>query len=269
MSNKVTCVFFRSIYAIIKKCTKAVLTQWPPGYCVLCHESTGLQLLCQACRHALPRYPKLCCVRCGNLLPADNSSTDVLQLSAAQSDIVCDSSCGACQTNPPAYVRTRIAWSYQNPLIHLISQMKFQQQWSLAVVLGTLLAQELSSGMPPIERPDAFIPVPLHPKRLQSRGYNQAQLLACALAKAFNRPVWNDLVLRSRETPPQTGLSQAARQQNLKNAFVLQRDFAANKKLCVVDDVRTTGATVQEISRLLKDAGAAQVEVWVLARALY
>jgi len=148
---------------------------------------------------------------------------------------------------------------------HFIRALKFHQQLGLARLLGEQLARRLAQEAP---RPDLIIPVPLHRARLRERGYNQALEIARPLARALGVPLDFRSLVRIRATAPQTGMTVKARRKNLRAAFAL-RDAAAvrNLRVALVDDVMTTGSTVQAAAKCLRAAGAREVEIWVIARA--
>jgi ComF family protein len=158
---------------------------------------------------------------------------------------------------------------------HFIRALKFHQQLGLARLLGEQLARRLA---PETARPDLIIPVPLHGARLRERGYNQALEIARPVAHALGVPLDFRTLVRVRATAPQTGMTVAARRKNLRGAFALRddpggvvaaMDFAAvrNLHVALVDDVMTTGSTVQAAAQCLRAAGAMEVAIWVIARA--
>lgn len=173
--------------------------------------------------------------------------------------------CGDCQQHPPAFQRAIALYHYSPPVDHFIRELKFHRQLGLARLLGERLASRLSSES---ARPDLIIPVPLHRNRLRERGYNQALEIARPLARVLGVPLDARCLIRKRATPPQAGLSLAARRRNLKDAFVVKHPQAVHGRcVALVDDVMTTGSTVQFASRALRAAGAEEVWVWVVARA--
>ncbi|MFO7958468.1 MAG: ComF family protein [Candidatus Brocadiia bacterium] len=137
-------------------------------------------------------------------------------------------------------------------------------------VIGPRLLKGIlrSAGAPPdIETPSAVVAVPLHPRRLRERGYNQSALLGRVLAGHFGRRLLSGVLRRTRHTSRQTGLSRTARRDNVRGAFEAARPGAVDGlNLLLVDDVMTTGATVDECCKVLKRAGAAKVQVLTLAR---
>jgi ComF family protein len=131
-------------------------------------------------------------------------------------------------------------------------------------VLGYLLSQHLSQQL--TSKPECIIPVPLHPKRLRQRGYNQALELARPIARGLKIKLETQLCQRIRNTLPQTELSLRSRQANLRNAFQIT-PTVPYQHIAIVDDVVTTGHTVYELARIFKRAGVAQIEIWAVARA--
>ncbi|MEK7191520.1 MAG: ComF family protein, partial [Pseudomonadota bacterium] len=146
----------------------------------------------------------------------------------------------------------------------LIQNLKYHRQLSLARILGNLLAKHLDTNT--AIRPDALVPVPLHPARLRERGYNQSLELARVVARRFDLPLTTHAVKRVRATPPQTMLTSNERRRNVRNAFHTTVDFSG-KRIAIVDDVMTSGHTVNALAKCLRRAGATNVVVWVVARA--
>lgn len=148
----------------------------------------------------------------------------------------------------------------------LIRRHKYGLDQSLAHALAECLSNPL-----PLDGSDydLIMPVPLHRVRLRWRGFNQAALLGDAIARRLKRPFDAGSLIRIRETDPQTGKSMRERRQNIRDAFVIRRPARiANRRVLLVDDVMTTGATVDECARTLLAAGARRVDVLTLARAL-
>jgi len=172
--------------------------------------------------------------------------------------------CGACQQHRLHFDATQALFRYQPPVDHLIQNLKYHRQLSLARVLGSLLADHLQAGAVP--RPDILVPVPLHRTRLRERGYNQSLELARVVARRFDLPLATRAVKRVRATPPQTTLTSSERRRNVRNAFHTTTDFSG-KRVAIVDDVMTSGHTVNALARCLRRAGAVGVVAWVAARA--
>jgi len=152
-------------------------------------------------------------------------------------------------------------YTYDFPVDALIQAYKYGGELRLAVLLGDALAR---AALEPV---DLIVPMPLSPERLRSRGYNQAQELARRVGAARGTPVWPRACRRVMDTPPQALLPWRERARNVRGAFVCDADVAG-KRVAVVDDVLTTGATLNELARNLKRAGAAAVYGWVVARAV-
>lgn len=146
---------------------------------------------------------------------------------------------------------------------HLLRTFKFQQRHACARLLGELLAARLATLSEP---PQLIIPVPLHPQRYRERGFNQALELGRPLSKRLNIPLGTQYCRRIRATVPQSELSAALRRRNLRGAFCVVETPPVNH-VVLLDDIVTTGATVSELTRVLKRAGIARVDVWCCARA--
>lgn len=185
-----------------------------------------------------------------------------------------DHTCGVCLARPPHFVRAR-AWACypreeleEHPLRQVVQKFKYGRKVSLGKPLGRLLAQGCQQFLGECDA-DLIVPVPLHPKRLRWRGFNQSLLLARQVSRAYHIPVDPFALQRNRATPPQTQLTEEERRKNMRDAFALRADgTVAGKSILLVDDVYTSGATVNECSRTLKKHGAKQVYVLTLARAV-
>lgn len=169
--------------------------------------------------------------------------------------------CGRCLQRRPAFDATHAALLYQPPLTELIPAAKFGDQWALLPALAELLLPRLQE----LPRPDCLIPLPLHPRRLRERGFNQAQEIAAPLARALAIPLEYEGLIRVRDTEHQTRLSGKARLRNMRRAFVAPGELRG-AHIALVDDVMTSGASLQAAAAALKAAGAARVDAWVLAR---
>lgn len=169
--------------------------------------------------------------------------------------------CGACLRHPPAFDHTRAAFRYGFPVDGLLHAFKYGGDLTLAQTLAQPLAR--SAGTLP--RPDLLLPMPLHPSRLKERGFNQALEIARPIARWLDLPLAADGCRRIRDTASQAGMKWKERQRNVRGAFACDLDLTG-KSVAVVDDVMTTGATLNEISRVLKAQGAATVSAWVVAR---
>ncbi len=221
---------------------------WPET-CLLCaarvHEGKNI---CVACERSLPR-PQWACPRCA-------AHGAVVEVEGAE--------CGECQKHPPAFAFTRAAFRYASPVDKLIQNLKYHGRLDLSRVLGEYLAGYLL-GLKD-SPPDVIVPVPLHSSRLRSRGYNQSLEIARSVAKQLALPLnWKD-TQRIRPTAPQTELPRDQRRKNVRGAFKAGKAFAG-KRVAVIDDVMTSGHTVNALANCLLQSGAADVRVWVVARA--
>jgi ComF family protein len=174
--------------------------------------------------------------------------------------------CGACIAHPPAYDRARAALIYGDVSRDLVLALKYQGRRD---GLGLLSGWMANAGPELLSDADLIVPVPLHYFRLVRRGFNQSAWLAAALSRASGVPMSVDALKRVRPTPIQGGLSAEGRRRNVQGAFRVPRRRARlveDKKILLVDDVLTTGATAEACSRVLKRAGARCVDVLTLAR---
>jgi ComF family protein len=206
-----------------------------PGVCALCGGG-GIQW--RRCRGGLDL-----CVPCEAALPFVVPAPASAQVGGLPLHAVCD---------------------FQPPADFMVRQLKFGGERSFARVLGLLLAETRlrAGGLLPV----ALVPVPLHLQRLRERGYNQAAELARFAARRLRLPVWARALERHRATVAQSGLPAAARGANVQGCFTA-RPLPPGCRVALVDDVFTTGSTAQEAARCLREAGAAEVEVWVACRA--
>lgn len=172
--------------------------------------------------------------------------------------------CGACIRNPPAFSRTLALFRYEDPVKYLIHALKFNRKLYVAHVLGELMAEHYAQQDP---RADMIIPVPLHTARLRERGFNQALELARPVAARLRIPVNVHACVRIRGTAAQSDLSAEQRAKNIKGAFEV-RERCEGRRVAIIDDVMTTGATVDELTRMLIVHGVEDVQVWVCARAI-
>ncbi len=169
-------------------------------------------------------------------------------------------------SHPPAFARARAAVRYDDVASALVHALKYGDRLDLAPTMGRWMARagrELTDGA------DALVPVPLHWRRLWARRFNQAAALAAAIARASGVPVLDNALRRLRATPQQVGLNRTDRASNVQGAFAVPEDrqaAVASKRLVLIDDVLTSGATVDACTRALLRAGAVQVDVLVFAR---
>ena len=173
--------------------------------------------------------------------------------------------CGECLQGAPPFAAAWAPFRYGHPLDLLEARFKFRGDLAAGRVLAQLMTERFGADAPAC--PALMIPVPLHGLRLRERGYNQALELAKPVARGLDIPLRHDLLVRTRATPPQTGLDAKARRRSVRGAFkVIERERLPDH-VVVFDDVMTTGATLREAARVLVRAGVSRVDVWALARA--
>lgn len=206
--------------------------------------------ICENCWLTLP-WLLSSCHQCGRAL--DVAHTEPLY-------------CGECLKHPPYYDTTTVPLSYQDGMISLITKLKFYHNLAIARLMGELIADRVSANYLPEQRPTLLIPVPLHAKRLRARGYNQANLIALHISKLTKIPVQLNLCQRIRHTTPQSQTSAELRRSNIVGAFKINKPCDA-QHIALIDDVMTTGATVNSLSQLLKQQGIQHISVWCAARA--
>jgi ComF family protein len=220
-----------------------------PAACVLCGKpgANGREL-CADCLGDLP-YNNVACAQCASPLSVQ---------------AVAGSLCGRCQQTPPSYDRAFSAFHYTHPVAQLIHRLKFNAKLNMARLLGELMADHLHSKIQ--TRPELIIPVPLHRSRLRGRGFNQALEIARPVAGKLGIPIDYQSCVRARATVDQLGLTAKQRRANVKDAFSVVRPVQA-RHVAVMDDVMTTGHTLEEVAKVLRTAGVEQIDVWVVARA--
>lgn len=233
-----------------------------PPRCRACGEGIPgreREVFCAPCRAQLRVISHPLCAVCGRPFP--DSAGD-------------DRTCGVCLARPPhfswarSWVRYPREEAAEDPLRRVVQKFKYGRKVSLGKPLGRLLALGCREFLSSCEA-DLIMPVPLHPQRLRWRGFNQSLLLARQVGRAYGVPVDPFSLQRSRPTPPQTQLSEEERRKNMRGAFAVRAgETLAGRAILLIDDVYTSGATVNECSRTLKKNGAKKVFVLTLARAL-
>ncbi|RZL01661.1 MAG: ComF family protein [Rubrivivax sp.] len=219
-----------------------------PGLCLVCQKAQW-QAVCAHCLSAFAP-PRLRCGRCA------------LTLEPGRPD------CLACEDHPPEFDRAVAAVDYASPWRELVARFKFNGDVALAKPLSALMAAQLKS-LPRRGRPQWIVPTPLSRARLRERGYNQSWQLASHLSRQVGIPVLPQALRRVKDTARMMTLEADDRRQQISGAFEVVkscRRALAGRHVALVDDVLTTGATLDEITRTLQAAGVRQVSVWVLAR---
>jgi ComF family protein len=249
-----------------------------PPRCAACDVRLGsgaVHRLCDECFSQIDRMPEGLCAVCG--IPLESTRHDAHDADDADGAEWCSN----CRTSPPHFSRACAVVRYRhddgngddsedagraNVVPAIIRRHKYGLDQSLTHALAECLGEELPLGAADY---DVIIPVPLHIGRLRWRGFNQAAMLAVAVARRMERPLDLRTLVRVRETPPQTRQNRGERIKNLKRAFAVRRPArVASRRILLIDDVMTTGATADECARTLLAAGARRVDVLTLARAV-
>jgi ComF family protein len=228
-----------------------------PTHCSYCNSpvhDSSLPYFCSSCWAEFSPIQGAVCPCCGKPF----ESPETLTNSPGHE-------CGSCRLHPPAFDQALSTGYFEGALREAIHQFKYRPCRSLGKTLGQWMAEHirLCSGI------DLVMPVPLHTKRLRQRGFNQALLLAHRMCETHRLPLSCDNLARVRPTRPQVELTGEERIKNVAGAFALQKPCAVSeKKVLLIDDVFTSGATMNECAIVLKKAGAAQVTALTLARAV-
>lgn len=219
-----------------------------PPTCANCNNVGAL--LCATCRSEIVLLCGPVCEQCGRPLSTNGSTPRSL--------------CPACLRDP-LNIRVRAATLYREPVTRLIHKLKYNQQFALAEPLADLM-MEAWPAWP--ERITAVVPIPLHAKREKERGFNQAAVIAEALARRLDLPVESRALRRTRYTAPQVSLDARERQTNMQDAFACETNALLGAHVLLIDDVCTTGATLSAAADALRQAGVASVVGYCVARAV-
>ena len=220
-----------------------------PGVCVLCLQRSQRDIdLCRECEQAFETNDQAC-PRCAEPVPA-----------LAPGDV-----CGACIAAPPPWTKTVAPFLYSAPLTAVVEGLKSGNGLVQARILGDLLGRRLAAHYSIEPLPEAIVPMPLTRRRRRQRGFNQAELLAAVVARGLGLPRRSRHLLRQRDAPPQRSLARAARLRNVRGAFTVRRPLNC-RRVALLDDVTTTGATVRAAAEALLAGGVREVHVWVAAK---
>lgn len=239
------------MFALLR--TLAEKTGLAASRCPLCGKLTYGErgVPCESCARSLSPRTGGFCPKCGEIFGDDDAPPVT---------------CPDCLHTPRPWGKFMFHSAYAGTLRHLILSHKFGRSFSHTGLMARLAGETfaLHAG----HAPDGVVPVPLHNRRLAWRGFNQSTELGRAIGRELSIPILDRALSRTRHTPPQTRLDHSQRQANIKNAFAADDCLVRGKRLLLVDDVCTTGATLHECARTLNRAGAAGVDVLVLARAM-
>lgn len=223
-----------------------------PGACRQCGTPVSAEAptscFCNGCWNTIRWFEGPCCPQCGLPYPLIFTPGHL---------------CGNCHKNPPSYDKAIAAGPYEGVLAEAIKLFKYKKK----IHVGRALAHSIIPLSPPLEKGDFVMPVPLHPSRLREREFNQSAILAAGIGDKLGIPVLTDILLRERHTRPQVELDMKARRKNVVGAFSIQKgEMIIDKDIILVDDVYTTGSTVNECAKALKKNGAGMVYVVTIAR---
>lgn len=213
-----------------------------PLRCCLCMQPDQ-HGFCHQCKQLLP-WLGCACMKCGTTLPTEGI-------------------CGRCQTKPVGFDSATIPFRYIDPISHQIHSLKYQRKLAVAPALGKMLATQVVKNMSRL--PDALLPVPLHINRIKQRGFNQAGLIAESTGKLLGIPVDYGIISRAKDTASQTSLNQEERGKNMLNAFAVNVNGRYDA-VAVIDDVITSGATIDAICTELRLNGYDNISAWAIAK---
>lgn len=236
----------------VKRFFQALLDVFLPPVCHICRSfipDAGTVHICPECRDLLPLVLPPRCSVCGIPFAGTGGSH----------------CCGACLTRPPHFDAARSRFLYEGPIRTLIHSFKYSHRTHLCRPLAHLALESADEYVS--HEPQLIIPVPLHRSRLRERGFNQAVLIGGVLSHGLAIPMLPDALARTRPTEPQVKLSADARRTNVRGAFSVTRpETVAGRRILLLDDVMTTGSTLDECAKELKNAGAAAVLAVTVAR---
>ncbi|HPD60666.1 MAG TPA: ComF family protein [Thermodesulfobacteriota bacterium] len=226
-----------------------------PPICLLCGSKDTYHarcLICKDCLNSISFISHPVCVRCGKPF---------------LTEVIRDHVCGSCLTQEPHFNLVRALGRYEGALATIIHNLKYRQKFSMVNLLNFLL--DMHNHEITFSSYDLLIPVPLHRSRLRQRGFNQTVILGNILKKKYHLPVHTNILKRISHTLPQVTLPVKARKINIRNAFKVKKPRSVKgKTILLLDDVYTTGATINECARILKKSGACRVDGFVIARAV-
>jgi ComF family protein len=219
-----------------------------PQTCLMCAAwQGGAYGICQDCLADMPWHNCAQCPQCG--LPAYDNQL-----------------CGHCIQSPPDFDTTHALFRYEFPIQQMLQRYKYSELLTLGETFGNLLADQMAKNNLGL-MPDLITPMPLHPQRLQTRSFNQSLEMARVVSKKLGIKLNQNICQRIKLAPPQASLPLKERVKNMKGAFACTQPLQG-QRIAVIDDVMTTGASLNSLAKTLKKAGASRVECWVIARTL-
>ena len=214
--------------------------------------------ICKKCEKALV-YPKNVCEKCGRAV-----SDKIGRISDETQGM--HTFCEACQNSERKFEEGKVLWKYEGDIRGMLHRMKYDDRRDIAEFIGRRMGESFALWIGE-KAFDAIIPVPMHHSRERKRGYNQAQIIAGQLSAQTNVPVYGDIAFRILRTKPLKDMSAAERKNNLKNAFKIRKNVVQFKSVLLVDDIYTTGSTIEALAVEIKKAGVADHICFVAAAA--
>ena len=242
----------QTVAAFIKQKFQQLIAQCLPARCLMCELSSNDKLICKHCQRALLEA-RTCCQRCGLGL---NLSLPF---------------CGDCLKKAHLFEKLHALGSYQPPYSQMVKKLKYTKKLLYGELLGELLTKSirLNLSAQQISAVDYLLPVPLHTEKLRCRGFNQATIIAKVIAKRLSTPLLLEGVERHISTMPQEGLRLYDRKKNLNGAFSISpsvQQEIIGAYIVIIDDVVTTGATVNSLCHTLLEAGVQRIDIWCISR---
>ncbi len=221
---------------------KKILDLLFPRRCVVCDQITDCpqEQVCRKCREKILYIKEPCCLKCGKQLKREEQEY-----------------CGDCEKNSHLFLKGTALYDYGS-MADSIFRFKYAGRMEYAEFYGRELYEKKSAWLSAVGA-DALIPVPAHPSRKRKRGYNQAELVAVQLSRLSGIPVNTSLVSRTRRTQPLKNLSRQERQNNLKKAFKIRQNDVKLNTIVIIDDIYTTGSTIDAMTEILHRAGIKRV----------
>ncbi|MGV6810271.1 MAG: phosphoribosyltransferase family protein [bacterium] len=238
-----------------------------PRHCVLCDSLISAETLMQLATASAPfavNIHEQLCESCCAELPYNTRACEFCALPLPRYLSHHQMHCGRCAQETWEVEQIFSPYRYADGMKYLISALKFGKRLSFSPLLAELFLQRLAEvSLPTV---DYLLPIPAHPKRLHQRGFNQSHELAKYLAQSLNIPLLDQTLQKHQSTVAQASLSAKQRQQNLQHVFRLHQALPTNARIALIDDVITTGSTINAVAKHLRQGGATHLQAWSLAR---